>query len=54
MEICCHSVAIYDENVMSEQMIRKWCQQFKAELESIDDEIYAECLVEVHTDENRH
>ncbi len=41
-------------NVMSVQMICKWCQQFKARWDSIDDEPHAGCPTEVFNDENRH
>ncbi len=54
MEICCHLVAIYGENVMSMQMIYNWWQQFKAGWESIDNEPHTGCSIDVHTDENKH
>ncbi len=54
MDICCCSVAFYGEKVMLAQMIRKWCQQFKAWWELIDDEPRAGCSTELHTHENRH
>ncbi len=52
MEICRYLVIIYGENVMSVQMISKWCLQFDAGWESIDD---IPCTRHpIHTNENRH
>ncbi|XKL64836.1 hypothetical protein PGB90_004922 [Kerria lacca] len=46
-------VAVYGDNVILIQAIRKWCGVFKAGRESIEIEHRAGRSIEMHTEENR-